>query len=166
MSCEVYSRNKEKGGFVVTLDGEVKKVSELSKTQVERMMAQDATLKKRAEEAQGFMTTLQNLFKSLKNLGMSFFSGLDSTLGPALRALTGTGEGTLASASEKFFQAGQDFGTFIKAVVKEPTMSKYLNNRQNSKQKPNENFARELLELFTLGNGNYTEQDIKETARA
>jgi hypothetical protein len=106
--------SKEKGGFVVTLDGEVKKVSELSKTQVERMMAQDATLKKRAEEAQGFMTTLQNLFKSLKNLGMSFFSGLDSTLGPALRALTGTGEGTLASASEKFFQAGQDFGTFIK----------------------------------------------------
>lgn len=59
-----------------------------------------------------------------------------------------------------------NFGAFVKAVAKEPTMSKYLNNRQNSKQKPNENFARELLELFTLGNGNYTEQDIKETARA
>ena len=106
--------NKEKGGFVVRVDGKLEKISNLSKDQVKSLMAQDASLKKRAEEAQGFMTTMQNLFKSLKNLGMSFFSGLDSTLGPALRALTGTGEGTLASASEKFYQAGQDFGTFIK----------------------------------------------------
>jgi len=45
-------------------------------------------------------------------------------------------------------------------------MSKYLNNRQNRKKSPNENFARELMELFTLGIGNYTEQDIKEAARA
>jgi uncharacterized protein (DUF1800 family) len=42
----------------------------------------------------------------------------------------------------------------------------FLNNQQNRKQKPNENFARELLELFTLGRGNYTEDDIKEIARA
>lgn len=105
------------GTFKVQVDGKYKKISDLSAKQVERMMSQDATLKKRAEEAQGFMTTLQNLFKSLKNLGMSFFSGLDSTLGPALRALTGTGEGTLASASERFYQAGQDFGTFIKEDI-------------------------------------------------
>ena len=45
-------------------------------------------------------------------------------------------------------------------------MSKYLNNRQNRKKSPNENFARELMELFTLGIGNYSEQDIKESARA
>ena len=45
-------------------------------------------------------------------------------------------------------------------------MSKYLNNRQNVKESPNENFARELMELFTLGVGNYTEKDIKESARA
>ncbi|MBT8261164.1 MAG: DUF1800 domain-containing protein, partial [Bacteroidia bacterium] len=45
-------------------------------------------------------------------------------------------------------------------------MLKYLNNKQNRKQSPNENFARELMELFTLGKGNYTEQDIKESARA
>ena len=45
-------------------------------------------------------------------------------------------------------------------------MSKYLNNRQNVKERPNENFARELMELFTLGVGNYTEKDIKESARA
>ena len=59
-----------------------------------------------------------------------------------------------------------DFGEFVKSIAKEPSMSKYLNNRQNVKESPNENFARELMELFTLGAGNYTEQDIKESARA
>ena len=59
-----------------------------------------------------------------------------------------------------------DFRAFVKAIAKEPSMSKYLNNKQNVKRKPNENFARELMELFTLGIGNYTEQDIKESARA
>ncbi|WP_242155337.1 DUF1800 domain-containing protein [Aestuariivivens sediminis] len=59
-----------------------------------------------------------------------------------------------------------NFKDFIKAIAKEPSMSKYLNNRQNIKESPNENFARELMELFTLGIGNYTEQDIKEAARA
>jgi len=59
-----------------------------------------------------------------------------------------------------------NFRDFVKVIAKEPSMSKYLNNRQNVKRKPNENFARELMELFTLGVGNYTEQDIKESARA
>jgi len=59
-----------------------------------------------------------------------------------------------------------DFRQFLKAIAREPSMSKYLNNRQNSKGSPNENFARELMELFTLGAGNYTEKDIKEAARA
>lgn len=59
-----------------------------------------------------------------------------------------------------------NFRTFVKAIAKEASMSKYLNNKQNVKRKPNENFARELMELFTLGMGNYSEQDIKESARA
>ena len=52
------------------------------------------------------------------------------------------------------------------AVAKDPAMSRYLNNQQNKKNSPNENFARELLELFTIGPGHYTEEDIKEAARA
>lgn len=59
-----------------------------------------------------------------------------------------------------------NFKDFVNAVSKEAAMTKYLNTKQNKKQKPNENFARELMELFTLGVGNYTEQDIKEAARA
>ncbi|MCB0820100.1 MAG: DUF1800 domain-containing protein, partial [Bacteroidetes bacterium] len=59
-----------------------------------------------------------------------------------------------------------DFGTLLMAVSKEPAMLRFLNNVQNRKNSPNENFAREVMELFTLGRGNYTEHDIKEAARA
>jgi uncharacterized protein (DUF1800 family) len=45
-------------------------------------------------------------------------------------------------------------------------MITFLNNQQNKKNHPNENFAREVMELFTLGRGNYTETDVKEAARA
>ncbi|WP_010135248.1 DUF1800 domain-containing protein [Ochrovirga pacifica] len=59
-----------------------------------------------------------------------------------------------------------DFRDFVVAISKNPMMIRYLNNQQNRKKKPNENYARELMELFTLGVGHYTEQDIKESARA
>jgi uncharacterized protein (DUF1800 family) len=64
---------------------------------------------------------------------------------------------------------GNALGSFRDLVIgvsKSPAMIRYLNNQQNRKRKPNENFARELLELFTIGRGNYTENDIKEAARA
>jgi uncharacterized protein (DUF1800 family) len=59
-----------------------------------------------------------------------------------------------------------NFGDLLRAVSKEAAMLAFLNNRQNRKDSPNENFAREVMELFTLGRGNYTEQDIKNAARA
>ena len=59
-----------------------------------------------------------------------------------------------------------NFGDLLMAISKEPAMLRFLNNIQNKKGSPNENFAREVMELFTLGRGNYTETDIKEAARA
>ncbi len=59
-----------------------------------------------------------------------------------------------------------NFGDLLKAVSKSASMLGFLNNQQNKKQHPNENFAREVMELFTMGRGNYTENDIKEAARA
>ncbi len=59
-----------------------------------------------------------------------------------------------------------NFGDMLQAVAKEPAMLQYLNNQQNIKDRPNENFARELMELFTLGIGHYSEEDIKNAARA
>ncbi|GAB2949600.1 DUF1800 domain-containing protein [Hymenobacter coalescens] len=58
------------------------------------------------------------------------------------------------------------FPDLLLAVSKEPAMLQFLNNQQNRKQRPNENFAREVMELFTIGRGHYTEQDVKEAARA
>ena len=58
------------------------------------------------------------------------------------------------------------FRDLLTAVAKDPAMILYLDTQSNNKSHPNENFARELLELFTLGEGHYTEQDIKEAARA
>ncbi len=58
------------------------------------------------------------------------------------------------------------FGDLLHVVAKDPAMLIYLNNQQNKKGHPNENFAREVMELFTLGIGNYTENDVKEAARA
>ena len=59
-----------------------------------------------------------------------------------------------------------DFGTLLKEVSRSAAMLNFLNNQQNRKGHPNENFAREVMELFTMGRGNYSEQDVKEAARA
>lgn len=59
-----------------------------------------------------------------------------------------------------------NFKTLLHEISKDPAMIIYLDNQQNRKEKPNENFAREVLELFTIGEGNYKEKDIKESARA
>lgn len=59
------------------------------------------------------------------------------------------------------------FASLLRAIVTDPAMLMYLDGRTNRVGKPNENFARELLELFTLGEGQgYTEADIREAARA
>lgn len=59
-----------------------------------------------------------------------------------------------------------NFKDLLMAVSKSPAILQFLNNQQNRKKHPNENFAREVMELFTMGRGNYSENDIKEAARA
>ncbi len=58
------------------------------------------------------------------------------------------------------------FADLLRAIPYDPLMLIYLDGAKNVRGKPNENFARELLELFTLGEGHYSEQDVKEIARA
>ena len=62
--------------------------------------------------------------------------------------------------------ASSDMSSLLIAMSKDPAMLLYLDNRLNVKGHANENYAREILELFSLGIGNYTENDIKEAARA
>ncbi|MCS7300356.1 MAG: DUF1800 domain-containing protein [Fimbriimonadales bacterium] len=68
---------------------------------------------------------------------------------------------------QMFQRLGLDnFKTLTLEVAKDPAMLVWLDGNRNVKGKPNENFARELFELFTMGLGNYTERDIQEAARA
>lgn len=62
--------------------------------------------------------------------------------------------------------ATANFGELLVEVSRDPAMLAYLNNNQNRRGRPNENFAREVMELFTLGLGEYDESDIREAARA
>lgn len=62
--------------------------------------------------------------------------------------------------------AAGNFARLLDGVARDPAMLRYLNNDANRKGHPNENWARELMELFTMGIGHYTEDDVKESARA
>ena len=58
------------------------------------------------------------------------------------------------------------YDELLKAVSRDPAMLIYLDSRTNKKAAPNENYSRELMELFSLGIGHYTEEDVRESARA
>ena len=84
---------------------------------------------------------------------------------------TGVSKGEHRLASNRqidmFRRVGlSDFRTILLALSKDPAMIYWLDNNENHKDEPNENYGRELLELFSMGVGNYTEQDIKMAARA
>ena len=59
-----------------------------------------------------------------------------------------------------------NFATLVRKISRDPAMMIYLDLHQSRKEHPNENWARELMELFTVGIGNYSEQDVREAARA
>ena len=68
---------------------------------------------------------------------------------------------------EMFRQHGMgSYSNLLLELSKNPAMILWLDNQENHKDSPNENWGRELLELFSMGHGNYTEEDVKEVARA
>jgi len=91
-----------------------------------------------------------------------------------------TGQTNIAKLNYQYIKLLRDnglgnFRTLVEEITVNPLMLEYLNGNESNKNAPNENYARELLELFTIGKGeqagpgdytNYTEEDIKEIARA
>ncbi len=63
-------------------------------------------------------------------------------------------------------EAVGNFSALLHQIARDPAMLVYLDNAGSRRKAPNENFAREVMELFTLGEGQYSERDIKEVARA
>ncbi|APW63707.1 DUF1800 domain-containing protein [Paludisphaera borealis] len=75
--------------------------------------------------------------------------------------------GAMHRQNETFRKLGRGpFGDLLRALLHDPALLAWLDAPSNRKQKPNENLARELMELFTLGVGRYSESDVKEAARA
>jgi len=112
-----------------------------------------------------------------KDLNIAWIDKMINTTSPLREKMTLFWHGHFACRSNEPLYAQQlnniqrtyglgNFKTLLMEVSKSPAMLQYLNNQQNRKGKPNENFARELMELFTLGRGKYTENDIKESARS
>jgi uncharacterized protein (DUF1800 family) len=121
------------------------------------------------------ITKLRN--EKSRSLNIQWVQQMITTQNPLLEKMTLFWHGHFACRSNNPFFSQQlnniqranalgNFRTLLIEVSKSPAMLEYLNNQQNRKGKPNENFARELLELFTLGRGNYSETDIKEAARS
>ncbi len=77
-------------------------------------------------------------------------------------------QGDVMMRQNQMFRANAlgNFRTLTLAVSRDPEMLRYLNGNQNYKAHPNENYGRELMELYTCGIGNYTEDDVKAAARA
>lgn len=78
------------------------------------------------------------------------------------------GDGQIMLDQNNYFRSNAfgNFGRMVHDIAHDPAMLIYLDGSENRVDAPNENFARELMELFTIGTGKYSEQDIREAARA
>jgi uncharacterized protein (DUF1800 family) len=126
------------------------------------------------EEKRGLRKQAQN---KIQQLNTSWIKQMVSSPTPLLEKTTLFWHGHFACRIENPYTVQElnnieckyafaPFKDLLLAVSKSAAMLQFLNNQQNHKLHPNENFARELMELFTIGRDNYTEQDIKESARA
>ncbi|MBS1647030.1 MAG: DUF1800 domain-containing protein [Bacteroidetes bacterium] len=120
---------------------------------------------------------LQESKEKIKQLNVKWVQQMTNSTSPLLEKITLFWHGHFACHIENAYttqtlhnitrQNGLGlFKNLLVPVSKSAAMLQFLNNNQNKKQHPNENFARELMELFTIGRDHYTEQDIKESARA
>jgi uncharacterized protein (DUF1800 family) len=140
-----------------TIENPVKNENEVTDFKVLRMMLQSK--RKTAELNLAWMDRMVNTEAQLREK-MTFFWHDHFATRATMAYLMQIQNNTLRQ------HALGNFGTLLHAISKDPAMLIFLNNQQNRKRHPNENFAREVMELFTLGEGNYTENDIKEAAKA
>jgi uncharacterized protein (DUF1800 family) len=140
-------------------------------------MVKQMTDKTEEERKQAIKALRDESKETIKALSLAWLERMASGKGILQEKMTLFWHGHFACANENAFYVQQQhstirqhalgkFGDLLMGIAKDSAMLSFLNNRQNKKDKPNENFAREVMELFTLGRGNYTETDIKNAARA
>jgi uncharacterized protein (DUF1800 family) len=144
------------------------KIVEANELKVGKMLLADKEEKKEM---------IKDSISKIKDLNLMWLDRMTESSGMLREKMTLFWHGHFACQSPNvFFIQNQNntirkyalgkFGDLLHAISKDPAMLQFLNNKQNRKDRPNENFAREVMELFTLGRGNYTEQDIKNAAKA
>ena len=142
------------------------------------MGVQDAGRQKREEMTADQRKELQQKSREgIRNLNLDWLKEMVNTDAQLREKMSFFWHGHFACRNLNiFFQQGLldvirqnalgNFRDLLHQVSKTAAMLNFLNNNQNRKDHPNENFAREVMELFTMGRGNYTEHDVKEAARA
>ncbi|AGA27382.1 DUF1800 domain-containing protein [Singulisphaera acidiphila] len=134
----------------------------------------------REQAAEGHRTTRRRYATEMNQLRSWWLAHMIATPTPLREVMTLFWHGHFATATDKvmisqaIYQQNEtlrrlalgNFRTLLRDVTLDPAMLIYLDLEDSDKAKPNENYAREFFELFTLGIGHYSEQDIKATARA
>jgi hypothetical protein len=138
-------------------------------------------LKAEQEEGKRRLRAMRRIkFRDLRGLSYWWLERMRRTRAPLLEKMTLFWHGHFATSSQKvrdaYWMWRQNetfrrhalghFPTLLKEISRDPAMMIYLDLQRSLKAHPNENWAREVMELFTLGVGNYSEEDIRESARA
>lgn len=157
--------------------GEIEKIEVISEQEWQQHMPRAMKGLKEKEDA-GSVKDMQRAFREkTKNINLAWIDVMTKTPYPLVEktALFWHGHFAARIGNPYYDQellhiirrnALGSFRTMLKEVSQSSAMLQFLNNQQNKKAHPNENFAREVMELFTMGRGHYTENDIKEAARA
>jgi uncharacterized protein (DUF1800 family) len=171
---DIFEKNDGIPEFIDVADESLKKLyAEVSETTT--MNSLDKVLDKFSKEQRQQIQKQSR--EDIRKLNLKWLDEMGSTSNPLLEKMSLFWHSHFACRDQNIFQqqnllqiirtnALGGFKDLLFGVSKSAAMLSFLNNQQNKKQHPNENFAREVMELFTLGRGNYTEEDVKEAARA
>jgi hypothetical protein len=133
------------------------------------------------EQKQSVLKLLNERFRyEMSDLTRWWVTRMVNTRAPFLEKMTLFWHGHFATSGQKVRHAYKmwhqneilrqnglaNFANLTKAISRDPAMMIWLDTVQSKKERPNENFAREVMELFSLGEGCYSESDVKEAARA
>lgn len=177
---ELYSilekQSEKKPAYIDVADNAIKGLLMEIKNQVEMAESETAGVKKNLSDKQKRELRRKSV-EDLKSLNISWLNEMINSEAQLREKMSLFWHGHFACRIINIYyqqlmldvirsNALENFGDLLRAVSKSAAMLFFLNNQQNRKQHPNENFAREVMELFTLGRGNYTETDVKEAARA
>jgi uncharacterized protein (DUF1800 family) len=149
-------------GFAQTLD-RLFNFDQVDDSAVEQMVAAMPVDRRNAELARlSWMTRMLYTQRPLQEKMVLFWHTHFATATSKVR-----GADTMLNQIQLFRDnALGNFESLLQQVTRDPAMLIWLDNNQNRKGSPNENYAREVMELFTVGIGNYTDADVKEAARA